>query len=107
MPEMPGDDAQLQEIQDYIKIVLAKRGFSDEGLEQKFLLFVEEVGEFAKAIRQNSTEIKNAKHSKSRNIEEEAGDVLILFLDLLNKLDIKASEAFKSKETINRQRTWT
>lgn len=106
MDGLPQKGAALHELQAYIQRVLHERGFDDEDIEHKFLLFVEEVGELAKAIRQGSTKLKNSSHSKSLHIKEEAGDVLILFLDLCNKLGLDAEEALYYKESINVKRTW-
>lgn len=103
---MPSKNATVRELQKYIKQTLAARGFDDETIEQKYLLFTEEVGELAKAIRQSSDSIKSSVHSKSHALLEEAGDVFILFLDICNKLGIDAEEALRYKEAINAKRNW-
>ena len=45
----------LQEVQKYIKKVIQIRGFEKQEIEKTVLLLIEEVGELAKAIRKNAT----------------------------------------------------
>lgn len=103
----PRDDNRLllQEWQTQLKAALSQRGFDDESIEQKFLLFTEEVGELAKAIRKTAG-IKTAPDASLRNLHEEIGDVFILLVDICNKLDIDLESAVRLKEAINSQRTW-
>jgi NTP pyrophosphatase (non-canonical NTP hydrolase) len=95
----------LPEWQAHIRDVLAARGFDDEAIEHKFLLFAEEVGELAKAIRK-TVGIAMADDTKRHNLEEEVGDVFILLADICNKLDIDIEQAVITKEAINQKRTW-
>lgn len=107
MADIPAPNSSLKDIQAYVRDTLIERGFDDETIEQKFLLLVEEVGELAKAIRQNPDgKLKNSAHSKAHNSKEEIGDVLILLLDITNTLGIDAEAAILYKESINRKRTW-
>lgn len=105
MTNLPEPGAALAGYQCYVEQILKERGFDDETVEQKFMLFTEEVGELAKAIRKSSG-VKYAGDSKHRDLLEEAGDVLILFLDLCNKLGISAEEALRVKEAKNNRREW-
>lgn len=105
MAQLPEPNTSLKDLQLYIRQELTERGFADETIEQKFMLFLEEIGEFTKAARKY-TKIKSASDTTTANLNEEAGDVLILFLDLCNKLGIDAVEAFLLKEGINKTRTW-
>lgn len=95
----------LHDWQKYIQSVLTERGFDNETVEQKFLLFTEEVGELAKAIRKISG-VKMADNAREQNLKEEIGDVFILLVDICNKLDINLDEAVRLKETMNQSRTW-
>lgn len=101
---LPNSDS-LSEIQAYIKETFLTRGFSDETVSQKFMLLLEECGEFAQAARK-SAGVKVADDQKLRTIEEEAGDVLMVFLDICNTLGIDATTAFRMKEEQNSNRNW-
>lgn len=50
-------NASLNEIQNYIKEVIKLRGFSEQDIEKTMLLLTEEVGELAKAIRKDKTDM--------------------------------------------------
>lgn len=102
------DSMSLNEIQEYIKKVIDIRGFSDDIIEQKMLLLIEEVGELAKAIRKEKTNmgIDNAKISNYDPIEGEIADVFIVLNSICNSLDINLYKAFYEKEKSNVQRTW-
>lgn len=106
MADIPGSGASLNSFQAYIRQELFERGFDDETVAQKFMLFIEEVGELAKAARKYA-DIKVSKETTQVNLVEEFGDVLILYLDLCNKLGISAEEALIDKETKNKKRSWT
>lgn len=95
----------LPEYQALFKAVLASRGFADETVAEKFMLLLEETGEFAKAARKLSG-IKIAPESKVHDLEDEAADVFILLIDLCNTLDIDLAAAVTKKESKNAQRTW-
>lgn len=97
--------SSLQEIQSYIGTTLKKRGFSDESVAQKFMLFMEEIGEFAQAARKHAG-VKLAVGKTPPDLADEAGDVLILFLDICNTLGIDAAEALSQKERKNSKRVW-
>ena len=48
----------LQEVQQYINDVIKIRGFSNQEIEKTMLLLLEEVGELAKSIRKNATDMR-------------------------------------------------
>jgi len=100
MADLPAKGSTLAIYQQYLRDEFKERGFDTESVEQKFMLFVEEVGEFSKAIRKQA-DIQYAEDSKTRDLEAEAGDVLILFLDICNQLGIGAEDALR-----NKQRNW-
>ena len=98
----------LQEVQQYIKDVIKIRGFADQEIEKTMLLLLEEVGELAKSIRKNATDMKIDKN-KSNNydtVESEVADVFIVLCSVCNKLDIDLYKALKDKEKENINRTW-
>ena len=97
----------LSDLQDYIKQVAEERCWNKNNYLEIFLLFSEEVGELAKAIR-NKTGLyaeDNAK-TKKNEIENEMADVLNYLLDLANYFDINLEKAFRDKDKINSKREW-
>lgn len=96
---------QLKDLQRYIAKKAIERGFADETVPQKFMLLIEEIGEFAKAARK-SVGIKTGKHSADYNPEHEVADVLIHILGICNGMGIDLEKAFWDKEAINNKRVW-
>jgi NTP pyrophosphatase (non-canonical NTP hydrolase) len=96
----------LADYQKLIKDLVNQRGFSDETIAQKFMLLLEEAGEFAKAARRRSG-IKIDQQSIKFELDLEAADVFWMLLDLCNSLDIDLAEAFAEKERKNRSRSWS
>ena len=98
----------LQEVQKYIKNVIEIRGFSKQEIEKTMLLLLEEVGELAKSIRKNATDmsIDNNKANHYNTIESKVADVFIVLCSVCNKLDIDLYKALKDKEQENIIRIW-
>lgn len=96
----------LPELQQYLDAICKERGWTEDSYAEKFLLFTEEVGELAKAIR-NTRGLyqEKAKHQKVE-LEEEFADVLSYLLDLANFFEVDLEKAFHEKERINANRTW-
>lgn len=90
----------LQEVQQYIKNVIKIRGFSNQKIEKTMLLLLEEVGELAKSIRKNATNmsIDNSKINHYDTIESEVADVFIVLSSICNKLNIDLYKSLKDKE---------
>ena len=93
----------LQEVQEYIKKVIEIRGFASQEIEKTMLLLLEEVGELAKAIRKNATNmsIDKTKINHYDTIESEVADVFIVLNSVCNKLNIDLYKALKDKEEEN------
>ena len=98
----------LQEVQQYIKEVIKVRGFAEQEIEKTMLLLLEEVGELAKSIRKNATDmgIDNNKANHYDTIESEVADVFIVLCSVCNKLDIDLYKSLKYKEKENIMRIW-
>lgn len=98
----------LQEVQKYIKDVIEIRGFSNQEIEKTMLLLLEEVGELAKSIRKNATNMSIDKNKINHydTIESEIADVFIVLSSICNKLNIDMYQAIKDKEKENINRTW-
>lgn len=95
----------LSDYQAYCRQIIIERGFDKETVPEVFTIFVEEVGELAKAIRKANGQ-KTDKNSKHHDVEEEAADVFWLLIDLCNRLDIDLEKAFREKEEKNKTRNW-
>jgi len=93
----------LSQLQQYVKETTARRGFDKESIEEKMILFVEEIGELARAIRKQKN-IKMSADTKQANLAEELADCLFYLLDIANNLGIDLETAFKNKEEKNKKR---
>jgi NTP pyrophosphatase (non-canonical NTP hydrolase) len=96
----------LTDYQQYVRDMVVERGFDKETVPQIFMLFLEECGELAKAARKQHN-IKTDANSVTHNLGHEAADVLIYLLDICNHFDIDLEQAFRDKEELNKQRTWS
>lgn len=105
------DKPTLADLQAYLKVLCAERGWDKNNHLEMFLLFTEEVGELAKGIRAYSDLYqeegkKKTKEETKKELEGEFADVLSYLLDLANYFEIDLEKAFRDKEAINAKRTW-
>lgn len=102
-------DNTLAQVQEYVKKVINLRGFSGQNIEKTMLLLTEEVGELAKAIRKDKTEvaIDESKINNYDTIESEVADVFIVLCCICNQLNIDLFSAVKTKEEENIKRNWS
>jgi NTP pyrophosphatase (non-canonical NTP hydrolase) len=105
MADLP-DDPTLKELQAYIAQVVQERGWTKDTTSEKFMLFVEEVGELAKAMRKAAGLYEEPAKMRIISLEEEFADVLSYLLDLANCFHVDLEQAFRAKEAINESRTW-
>ena len=98
----------LPQIQDYISKVLELRGFSNQTVQDKLLLLIEEVGELAKSVRKFSSRasVDERKLSNYSNVESELADVFIVLVSVADKLNLDLFECLKQKESENINRVW-
>jgi len=96
----------LPELQQYMDEICKERGWTKDSHAEKFLLFTEEVGELAKAIRKTQGLYQEKARQKHLELEEEFADVLRYLLDLANYFQVDLETAFREKEQINATRTW-
>ncbi len=99
----------LNDLQEYVKTMLALRNLKGNAPELEMLMLTEEIGELAKAIRKDYSSLKTDKSRSSSYGEasSEVVDVLIVLLGLCNSLDINLEKAFLEKESQNITRKWT
>ena len=96
----------LGDLQRYVAEVCQERGWTKDTPAEKFVLFVEEVGELAKAMRKAAGLYAERAKPQQMSLEEEFADVLSYLLDLANCYEIDLEAAFRAKEQVNRTRTW-
>lgn len=106
MPQLP-DQPTLPHFQQYIKELCAEKGWDKNNHLQIFLLFTEEVGELAKAIRKHDNLFDETEKSNQKyDLEEEFADVFNYLLDLANYFNIDLETAFRKKNEVNLKREW-
>ena len=103
MPEL--SHATLSNLQIYVDELERERGFEKDTILQKCLLLGEEVGELFKAIRK-AEKIGIDNNSQVFSIKEELADILIYVCAIASRCNIDLEQAFRTKEEINKKRTW-
>ncbi len=98
----------LRDVQKYVNEVNEIRGFNSQEVTKTMLLLTEEVGELAKAIRKNATDMKTdiKKQFNYDTIESEVADVFYVLSCVCNKLNIDIFDCIKEKEGKNINRVW-
>lgn len=105
MARLP-DQPTLRESATLPRCFLQERGWTKDTRSEKFVLFVEEVGELAKAMRKAAGLYEEQAKPRDMSLEEEFADVLSYLLDLANCFQVDLEQAFRAKEAINESRTW-
>jgi NTP pyrophosphatase (non-canonical NTP hydrolase) len=103
LPEKP----TLTDLQAYIAAICKQRGWDKNSHTEIFMLFIEEIGELAKAMR-NAENLyqENIQNKPLSNLREEFADVLNYLLDLANHFNVDLEAAFREKDNINKNRQW-
>src|SRR6478672_4974259 len=96
----------LSDLQTYLAAVCQERGWTKDTWSEKFVLFSEEVGELAKAMRKKAGLYDEQAKKSSLSLEEEFADVLSYLLDLANHFEVDLEKAFRAKEKVNESRVW-
>ena len=102
LPERP----TLNDLQMYVAEVCQERGWTKDTPPEKFVLFIEEVGELAKAMRKAAGLYDEPAKQRAISLEEEFADVLSYLLDLANCFEVDLEQVFRAKEQVNQSRTW-
>jgi NTP pyrophosphatase (non-canonical NTP hydrolase) len=100
------ENPTLKDLQQYVATVCQERGWTKDLPSEKFMLFVEEVGELAKAMRKAAGLYEEQAKPRDLSLEEEFADVLSYLLDLANCYQVDLEAAFRAKEQTNQGRTW-
>ncbi len=100
------DDPTLKDLQRYLAQVCQERGWTKDSPSEKFVLFMEEVGELAKAMRKAAGLYEEQARPRDISLEEEFADVLSYLLDLANCFQVDLEQAFRAKEQVNQSRRW-
>jgi NTP pyrophosphatase (non-canonical NTP hydrolase) len=100
------DNPTVGDLQRYIAVICQERGWTKDSPSEKFVLFIEEIGELAKAMRKASGLYEERAKQRDIALEEEFADVLSYLLDLANCFHVDLEQAFRAKEQINQSRTW-
>ena len=101
----PTSGASLRELQEHLEHFGKEKGWHKRTNLESFLLFSEEVGELAKAIRYE-TRLKSETLPANHSLEMEFADVLNYLMDLANRFDIDLTKAYLAKHKVNSSRTW-
>lgn len=102
-------NVSLTDAQSWIEEMCKERGFDTNTPLEKFLLFSEEVGELAKAIRKVQGMHVEGSHTPEQvnfGIREEIADVAMYLMDIANTFSVNIEDAIREKEEINKKRTW-
>lgn len=98
-------NANLAAYQQYVRQVMNERGFDDETVSQKFMLLLEQSGEFAQAARQKAN-LAQAADTTTEDLDDAAADVFNILLDICNQIGLDLETAFIKREHKNQSRTW-
>lgn len=97
----------LEDIQQYVKVMEAERGFADQGVLQPALLLVEEIGELMKCVRKSHAGMRvDTNKTYDFDAAGEIADIIIVLTSVANRLGVDMEQAFRDKEDKNKQRTW-
>ena len=100
------ENPTLKDYQVYIEQMVALRGFSDTSISEIMMLFLEESGEMAKAVRNKIKLQEDYTKKYDEDLGHEIADVFMYLLDIANNFNIDLEHAFREKEKLNSQRKW-
>jgi NTP pyrophosphatase (non-canonical NTP hydrolase) len=98
-------DASLAFIQDYVARMEAERGLDQQDLSAQCLKLGEEVGELFRAVRRLQGRPQDPA-GRVTDVGDEAADVLILLMSIVNRCGVSLEDAFRAKEARNETRIW-
>jgi len=97
----------LQQWQTHLWDTCVANNWDKNHLNETFLLFTEEVGELAKALRYHQKlYVEEGRNMPDDAVADEMADVLSYLFELASKLDIDLEQALINKEEKNKKRNW-
>jgi len=108
-PEYPSipPNPSLQALQTYQAAICKLRGWDQTSDLATFLLFSEEVGELAKAIRNRiNLYQEKGKVVDPGELRGEMADVLSYLMELANRFEVDLADAYREKEALNADREY-
>ena len=105
LPKIP-ENPSLSQLQTYQEEICKARGWDKTTDLEAFLLFSEEFGELAKAIRKAKSLYDEVGKTSSNDLEGEFADVLSYLMELANRFGVNLTTAYRQKEEINAKREW-
>ena len=105
LPELP-DNPTLPQLQTYQDDICKARGWDKTTDLETFLLFSEEVGELAKAIRKHRNLYQEVGKTTSNDLAGEFADVFSYLMELANRFEVDLEAAYREKEEVNARREW-
>ena len=102
----------LPAVQEHVKQVCEALEWDKLSNEKTFLMFIEEVGELAKAMRKidklalEKNKPVDSDEALQHNLKEEFADVLNYLLDLANRYGVDLETSYRMKMEDNLQRKW-
>jgi NTP pyrophosphatase (non-canonical NTP hydrolase) len=97
--------ASLAELQRYVARMETERGLSRADVTAQCLKLGEEVGELFRAVRRLGGHPQDPD-GRDGEVGDEAADVLILLLSIVNRCGLSLEDAFRAKEARNESRVW-
>lgn len=97
--------ASLPQIQDYVRQMETERGLDRQDIMAACLKLGEEVGELYRAVRKRQGQPQDPE-GRDADVGDEAADVLILLISIVNRCGISLEDAFRVKEARNETRVW-
>lgn len=104
--EILNEKSSVSEIQKYVEDMKKDRKFDGITIEREMMLFLEEIGELAKAIRKSTNGRLDTSKEYNISVEEEIADCFIYLLSIANMNKVDVFKAFKDKEEKNCNRIW-
>jgi NTP pyrophosphatase (non-canonical NTP hydrolase) len=105
LPTIP-QNPTLTQLQTYQDEICQARGWDKTTDLEAFLLFSEEFGELAKAIRKAKNLYQEEGKNTHPDLEGEFADVLSYLMELANRFNVNLEAAYRKKEAINAGRNW-
>lgn len=98
--------SSVEDVQKYIKDMIAVRKFKTNLLERMCLL-TEEIGELAKEVRKTDNNLTvDVGKEYSSSLKLEITDVFICLMGMCELIDMDIVQGLKDKEEINFKREW-